>query len=172
MENDPLYQEGLKHFGLGEWTEAAACFSQLQASYPDDPRVKQFLDTAQLRSSASAKVPRRSAEPGTWLRRLSWIGVVIILLLVAGGVVLAYQTWVVPAQAENARPPRQRGARPRFRWPPAITKRFTYQTLLAEVPDDLLLAGIFKAQCFRYDQRFSCSGDCRANAAIMQAQQS
>src|SRR5512136_687965 len=99
MENDPLYQEGLKHFGLGEWAEAAACFTQLQATYPDDPRVKQFLETAQLRASAPATASRQSTGRGPWLRRLSWLGVAVILLLIAGGVVLAYQAWVVPAQA-------------------------------------------------------------------------
>jgi tetratricopeptide (TPR) repeat protein len=142
MENDPLYQEGLKHFGLGEWTEAVACFSQLQASYPDDPRVKQFLETAQLRASAPTSASRSSAGQGVWLRRLSWLGVGVILLLLAGGIFLAYQSWVVPVQAENARLARLEQLRSAAEiqvasgsYAEAIS---TYQTLLAEEPDDLV----------------------------------
>jgi hypothetical protein len=84
MENDPLYQEGLKHFGLGQWTEAVACFTQLQATYPDDPRIKQFLETAQLRAAAPGQAARPAAGRETWLRRLSWLGVAVILLLLVG----------------------------------------------------------------------------------------
>lgn len=151
MENDPLYQEGLKHFGLGEWAEAAACFTQLQASYPDDPRVKQFLETAQLRSSAPTSVSRRSAGQGAWVRRLSWIGVLAILLLIAGGVVLAYQAWVVPAQAENARLARldqlRRAAEIQVASGSYGEAIGTYQTLLAEVPEDpVATAGLARAQ--------------------------
>ncbi len=151
MENDPLYQEGLQHFGLGEWTEAAACFTQLQASYPDDPRIKQFLETAQLRASASAQVPRKTVERGVWLGRLGWVGVVIILLLLAGGVVLAYQTFVVPAQAENARLARldqlRRAAEIQVASGSYSDAINSYQTLLAEVPDDpVAKAGLARAQ--------------------------
>src|SRR5512139_3418530 len=136
MENDPLYQEGLKHFGLGQWTEAVACFSQLQASYPDDPRVKQFLETAQLRASAPTSASRKPAGQGAWLRRLSWLGVVVILLLLAGGIFLAYQNWVVPVQAENARLARLQQLRSAAEiqvasgaYQEAVT---TYQAVLAE----------------------------------------
>jgi tetratricopeptide (TPR) repeat protein len=151
MENDPLYQEGLKHFGLGEWTEAAACFSQLQASYPDDPRVKQFLETAQLRASAPATAARRAPDRGAWLRRLSWLGVVVILLLLAVGIFLAYQTWVVPVQAENARLARldqlRRAAEIQVASGSYTEAIGTYETLLAEVPDDLVAkAGLARTQ--------------------------
>ncbi len=151
MENDPLYQEGLKHFGLGQWAEAAACFSQLQASHPDDPRVKQFLETAQLRASAIATAPRRTAGQGIWLRRLSWLGVLIILLVLAGGIFLAYQTWVVPVQAENARLAHLDQLRSAAEiqvasgsYQEAIS---TYQTLLAEAPGDpVAKAGLARTQ--------------------------
>jgi tetratricopeptide (TPR) repeat protein len=151
MENDPLYQEGLKHFGLGQWAEAVACFTQLQATYPDDPRVTQFLETAQLRASAPASASRRSAGQGTWVRRLSWVGVLAILLLLAGGIYLAYQTWVVPVQAENARLARLDQLRQAAEiqvasgsYSEAIS---TYQTLLAEVPEDpVAKAGLARTQ--------------------------
>jgi tetratricopeptide (TPR) repeat protein len=151
MENDPLYQEGLKHFGLGQWTEAAACFSQLQASYPDDPRVRQFLETAQLRASAPTSAARTKTGQGVWLRRLSWIGVVVILLLLVGGIFLAYQTWVVPVQAENARLARLEQLRNAAEiqvasgsYTEAIS---TYQTLLAEEPaDPVAKAGLARTQ--------------------------
>jgi tetratricopeptide (TPR) repeat protein len=151
MENDPLYQEGLKHFGLGQWTEAVACFSQLQGNYPDDPRVKQFLETAQLRASASASASRRPTGQGVWLRRLSWLGVAVILLLIAGGIFLAYQSWVVPVQAENARLARLEELRNAAEiqvasgaYTEAIS---TYQTLLAEEPEDpVAKAGLARTQ--------------------------
>jgi tetratricopeptide (TPR) repeat protein len=151
MENDPLYQEGLKHFGLGQWTEAVACFSQLQATYPDDPRIRQFLETAQLRAAAPTSASRKSANQGVWLRRLSWLGVAVILLLIAGGIFLAYQSWVVPVQAENARLARLEQLRNAAEiqvasgaYAEAIN---TYQALLVEVPEDpVAKAGLARTQ--------------------------
>jgi outer membrane protein assembly factor BamD (BamD/ComL family) len=151
METDPLYQEGLQHFGSGAWTEAVACFTQLQASYPDDARVRQFLETAQLRASAPAKAARQPASQGAWLRRLSVVGVFVILLLIAGGIVLAYQTWVVPVQAENARLARidqlRRTAEIQTASGSYTEAIGTYQALLAEVPDDpVAKAGLSRVQ--------------------------
>ncbi len=151
MENDPLYQEGLQHFGSGEWTEAVACFTQLQTNYPDDPRIKQFLETAQLRAAAPAKAARQPAQRGAWLRRLSLLGVVVILLLIAGGIVFAYQTWVVPTQAENARLARldqlRRAAEIQSASGSYTEAISTYQALLAEVPDDpVAKAGLARTQ--------------------------
>ncbi len=151
MENDPLYQEGLKYFGLGQWTEAVACFTQLQASYPDDPRIKQFLETAQLRAAAPTSAARKPVDQGVWLRRLSWVGVVVILLLLAGGIFLAYQNWVVPVQAENARLARLQQLRSAAEiqvasgsYTEAIS---TYQTVLAEEPEDpVAKAGLARTQ--------------------------
>jgi tetratricopeptide (TPR) repeat protein len=151
MENDPLYQEGLKYFGLGQWAEAAACFTQLQASYPDDPRVKQFLETAQLRASAPTTVSRRPASQSAWVPRLGWLGVLVILLLLAGGIVLAYQAWVVPVQAENARLAHidelRRAAEIQVASGSYAEAISTYQTLLAEVPEDAVAkAGLARTQ--------------------------
>src|SRR5512136_668251 len=151
MENDPLYQEGLKHFGLAQWAEAAACFTQLQASYPDDPRIKQFLETAQLRASAPTSISRQPVGQSAWVRRLGWLGVLVVLLLLAGGIVLAYQTWVVPVQAENARLARvdelRRAAEIQIASGSYAEAISTYQALLAEVPEDpVAKAGLARTQ--------------------------
>jgi tetratricopeptide (TPR) repeat protein len=151
MENDPLYQEGLKHFGLGQWTEAVACFTQLQASYPDDPRIKQFLETAQLRESAPTHVSRGREGRGVWARRLGWAGVLVVLLLIAAGIFLAYQAWVVPVQAENARLARldqlRRAAEIQVASGSYTEAIDTYQALLAEVPEDpVAKAGLTRVQ--------------------------
>lgn len=142
MENDPLYQEGLKHIGQGEWTEAVACFTQLRTNYPDDPRIKQFLETAQLRAAATPRLEReaRVQARSLWAQRLSRIGVVVIILAIIGGVVFAYQTWVVPVQAENARLARleqlRRAADTQIASGAYADAVQTYQTILAESPDD------------------------------------
>ena len=105
MENDPLYQQGLKHFGLGQWSEAVACFTQLQINHPEDARVRQFLDTARLRAAAGTGL-ERSAQAQT---RSGWVTIgsrLIVLLIIIGigvAIYLAYQAWIVPAQAETAR---------------------------------------------------------------------
>ncbi len=85
------------------------------------------------------------------MRRLSWLGVLVILLLLAGGIVLAYQTWVVPVQAENARLARldqlRRAAEIQVASGSYAEAIGTYQTLLAEVPDDpVAKAGLARTQ--------------------------
>ncbi|MFN8598219.1 MAG: hypothetical protein U0559_18810, partial [Anaerolineae bacterium] len=105
MENDPLYQQGLKHFGLGQWSEAIACFTQLQVNHPDDVRVKQFLETAQLRAAAGTGL-HRTAQAQTrsvWLSVASRLFVLLVIVGIGVAIYLAYQAWVVPAQAETAR---------------------------------------------------------------------
>ncbi len=153
MENDLLYQQGLKHFGLGQWAEAIACFTQLQANYPDDPRVKQFLESARLRAAADTGL-QRSAQAQTrssWLRRLSAVGVVLILVAIIGAIFVAYQAWIVPAQAEAARLARLDQLRQTAgvqiasgAYAEAIQ---TYQTILNESPNDTAAtAGLARAQ--------------------------
>jgi tetratricopeptide (TPR) repeat protein len=151
MENDPLYQEGLKHFGLGQWPEAVACFTQLQATYPDDPRIKQFLETAQLRAAAPEPEVRREAAPSSWRKRAGWIGVIVVIALIGVGVFLAYQSWVVPVQQENARLARldqlRRAAEIQIASGSYGEAVSTYQTLLNEEPGDVAAqAGLTRAQ--------------------------
>ncbi len=153
MENDPLYQEGLKHFGLGEWNEAVACFTQLQTNYPDDARIKQFLDTAQLRAAATPRLEREAQAQtrSKWAQRLAVIGIIVIIALIAGGVVLAYQTWVVPVQAENARLARlenlRRAAETQIAAGDYAGAIQSYQTILADSPNDPSAgAGLTRAQ--------------------------
>ena len=142
LENDPLYQEGLNHFGQGEWTQAVACFTQLQANHPDDPRIRQFLETAQLRAAATPRLAReaQARTRSKWVQRLAIVGVIILLALIVGSVLLAYQLWVVPVQEQNARLLRLEQLRSSAEtqiaagmYTDAIQ---TYQTLLAESPDD------------------------------------
>ncbi len=151
MENDPLYQEGLKHFGLAEWPEAVACFTQLHANYPDDPRVKQFLETAQLRAVTPAESADTTQTRETWLRRLGWVGIVAIFVLIGGGLVVAYEVWVVPAQAESARQARldqlRRAAEIQLASGAYAEALTSYQTVLAEAPaDPVATAGVTRTQ--------------------------
>jgi hypothetical protein len=151
MENDPLYREGLNYVGLGQWEKAVACFTQLRANYPDDQRVKQFLEIVQLRAATPAASSRDDSAQSSWLRRLSWLGVIAIFGLMGGAIVLAYQLWVVPAQAETARLSRldqlRRAAEIQVAsgtYADAIT---SYQAVLAETPDDpVAKAGLTRAQ--------------------------
>ena len=142
MENDPLYRQGLKHFGLGEWSEAAACFEQLQVNYPDDPRAGQFLESARLRAAMGSGLQRgvRSQARSNWLRRLSRLGVVAVILAILGAVYLAYQTWAVPAQAEAARLTHidqlRRAAETQIASGLYVDAIQTYQDILVEAPDD------------------------------------
>ncbi len=151
MENDPLYEEGLNYFGRGQWEKAVACFTQLHTNYPDDQRVKQFLETAQLRAAIPAVSSRDDFARSRRLSRLMWLGVIVIFGLIGGGIVLAYQLWVVPAQAEIARLSRldqlRRAAEIQLAsgtYAEAIT---SYQTVLAEAPGDPVAnAGLTRAQ--------------------------
>ena len=143
MDNDPLYEQGLKHFGLGEWTQAAACFSQLQVNYPDEPRVTQFLETARLRAEATPGLQQgiQARTRASWLTRLSRVGVLLVILAVVGTVYLAYQNWVVPAQAENARlahiDEMRRLAVTQLASGQYADAAQTYQQILNEVPGDV-----------------------------------
>ncbi len=153
MENDPLYQQGLKHFGLGQWSEAVACFTQLQINHPDDVRVKQFLETARLRAAAGTGL-QRSAQAQT---RSGWVTIVsrlIVLLIIVGigvAIYLAYQSWIVPAQAETARLARldrlRQSAEVQIASGQYTDAAQTYQTILAESPDDAAAkSGLKRAQ--------------------------
>src|SRR5512137_2766938 len=105
MENNPLYQQGLKHFVAHEWAEAVACFTQLQTAHPGDPSVTQFLETARLRSEMRTGLERgaKSQVRQSWLRRAMIFGVVALVLALLVGVWQAYRLWAVPAQQETAR---------------------------------------------------------------------
>ncbi|HJW83027.1 MAG TPA: tetratricopeptide repeat protein, partial [Anaerolineae bacterium] len=153
MENDPLYRQGLHHFGRGEWAEALACFTQLQVNYPDDPRVAQFLETARLRAAMSTGLRRgaRFETRSIWLRRLSWLGVVVVIGLIGLAVYAAYQTWAVPAQAESARQTRIAQLRQTGQVQIASGQYadagLTFQRILTEAPDDPeATAGLARAQ--------------------------
>lgn len=153
MDNDPLYQQGLKHFGLGQWSEAVACFTQLQVNHPDEARVKQFLDTARLRAAAGTSL-ERSAQAQT---RSGWVTLasrLIVLLTIVGigvAIFLAYQAWIVPAQAETARLAKfdrlRQTAEVQIASGQYADAAQTYQTILAEAPDDQAAsAGLKRAQ--------------------------
>ncbi len=153
MDTDPIYQQGLKHFGLGQWSEAVACFTQLQATYPDDPRITQFLETARLRAAAGAglQAGARRQTRSIWLQRLSRVLVLLVFVAIIGGVIFAYQTWVVPTQAENARLTRldqlRRTGETQIASGAYSDAASTYQAVLAEVPGDpIASAGLSRAQ--------------------------
>lgn len=153
MDNDPLYQQGLKHFGLGQWAEAVACFTQLQINHPDDPRVRQFLETAQLRAAAGSGLQRSAqaqARSG-WLRLASRLVVLLILIGIGVAVYLAYQNWIVPNQVETARLARldqlRQTAEVQLASGEYAAAAQTYQSILAESPDDPTAgAGLQRAQ--------------------------
>lgn len=153
MDNDPLYQQGLKHFGLGQWSEAAACFTQLQVNYPDDARVKQFLETARLRAAAGTGL-ERTAQAQT---RSGWVTIgsrLIVLVIIVGigvAIYLAYQAWIVPAQAEAARLAKfdrlRQTAEVQIASGQYAAAGQTYQSILNEAPaDQAAQAGLKRAQ--------------------------
>lgn len=153
MENDPLYQQGLRHFGLGEWAEAVACFTRLQETYPEDPRVAQFLESAQLRAAMGTGLQRgaRAEARTTLLGQLSRLGVVLVFAAIAVAVYLAYQTFAVPAQAESARLARADQLRQAAELQIASGQYAdavqTYQSILNETPSDpQASAGLTRAQ--------------------------
>lgn len=153
MDTDPLYQQGLKYFGLGQWTEAVACFVQLEANHPDDPRVKQFLETARLRAAAGTGLQSsaRAQSRSGWLRLASRLAVLAIIVGIGVAIYLAYQTYVVPAQLETARLTRIEGLRQTAEAQLASGQYAdaaqTYQTILQESPGDAAAtAGLTRAQ--------------------------
>ncbi len=142
METNPLYQQGLKHFGLGEWREAVKCFTQVQANYPADDRLKQLLDAARLRAAAGESLSQtaKSQSRSGWFTVLSRLLMIVVPLIMIGLILVAYQAWVVPVQNENARMNQidqlRRSAEIQIasgQYPDAIN---TYQQLLALSPDD------------------------------------
>lgn len=153
MENDPLYQQGLGHFGSGEWAKAVACFTQLQINYPGDARTAQFLESAQLRMAMSTGLQRgaRLQARSGWLRRLWWVGAIVLLLVVGSAVYLAYQVWAVPAQVERARGARiermRQTAQVQIASGQYADATLTYQDILTAAPDDpQAIAGLARAQ--------------------------
>ena len=153
MENDPLYQQGLKHFGLGQWSEAVACFTQLQINHPDEARVRQFLETAKLRAAAdtglqsSAQAQTRSGQ----LRLASRLAVLLIIVGIGVAIFLAYQAWIVPAQAETARLAKidrlRQTAEVQIASGQYADAAQTYQIILNDTPDDQAAsAGLKRAQ--------------------------
>src|SRR3972149_5155347 len=153
MENDPLYEQGLQYFGQGKWTEAIACFTQLQANYPDDARVSQFLETAKLRAAMGTGLQRGARTPARprGLRVLSRLGILLVLAAIAGAVYLAYQTYAVPAQVAAARLERLEGLRQTAQTQMASGQYaqaiLTFQAILEEEPEDALAsAGLEQAR--------------------------
>ena len=153
MENDPLYRQGLKHFRAGEWADAVACFTQLQANHPDDLSIAQFLETARLRSEMSTGLQRgaQSQARRSWLRRATLAGIVVLVLLLVGGVLLAYWTWAVPAQTASARLAQiarlRQSAQVQIASGSYAEAIRTYQSVLAQQPDDPeAAAGLVRAQ--------------------------
>ncbi len=142
MENDPLYRQGLQHFGAGEWAEAVACFTQLQVNYPDDPRIAQFLESARLRAAVGTGLERgaRVQARAGWLQVVSRLLVIVVILVIAGAVYWAYQTFAVPAQVETARLARldqlRRTGESQIASAQYAEAAKTYQEVLNEVPDD------------------------------------
>jgi outer membrane protein assembly factor BamD (BamD/ComL family) len=153
MENNPLYQQGLKHFVAREWAEAVTCFSQLQTAYPGDPSVTQFLETARLRSEMKTGLERdaKSQVRRSWLRRATILGVFVLVLALIGGVWQAYRLWAAPAQQETARlahaAKMRQTAQVQIASGSYASAIETYQGLLAEWPDDPeAAAGLVHAQ--------------------------
>lgn len=153
MENDPVYRQGFKHFAAGEWAEAVACFTQLQVNYPGDPNVAQFLETARLRSEMSSGLKRgaQSQVRQSWLRRATFLGAVVLVLALLGGVLLAYRMWAAPAQAESARLARaaklRQTAQVQIASGSYAGAMQTFQSILADFPDDPdAAAGLVRAQ--------------------------
>jgi tetratricopeptide (TPR) repeat protein len=153
MENDPLYERGLQYFGQGKWKEAIACFTQLQATYPNDSRVSQFLETARLRAAMGTGLQRgaRTEARSRWLRGLSRVGILLVLAAIAGAVYLAYQTYAVPAQEAAARLERLEGLRQTAQTQMASGQYaqaiLTFQAILEEESEDALAsAGLEQAQ--------------------------
>ena len=153
MENNPLYQQGLKHFSAREWTEAVTCFAQLQTAYPGDPSVTQFLETARLRSEMRTGLERgaKSQVRQSWLRRAAFFGVVVLVLALMGGVWQAYRLWAAPAQQETARlahaAKMRQAAQVQIASGSYASAIQTFQSLLAEWPDDPeAAAGLVRAQ--------------------------
>ncbi len=153
MENDPLYQQGLKHFGLGQWSEAVACFTQLQVNHPDDARVRQFLETARLRTAADTGLQRSAQDQSRSgrLRLASRLAVVLILVGIGVAIFLAYQAWIVPAQAETARLAQidrlRQTAEVQIASGQYADAVQTYQSILNDSPNDpIASAGLKRAQ--------------------------
>jgi len=144
MENDPIYQQGIQHLERSEWDQAIACFTQLQNSYPNDPRVKQFLETARLRAALGPGLQRQAKAQtrSSWLRRIPLVLAIVVVLALIAGVYQAYQTWALPTQIVNARLARieqlRKAAEVQIasgQYSSAIT---TYQEILSQAPDDAL----------------------------------
>ena len=153
MENDPLYRQGLEHFGAGRWAEAVTCFTQVQANHPGDTTVAQFLEIARLRSEMSTGLERGAETQArwVWLRRAALIGVVVLVLALIGGIVAAYFTWAVPARTASARLVQigqlRQAAQVQIASGSYAGAIKTYQTILAEMPDDPeAAAGLVRAQ--------------------------
>src|SRR5512137_1956281 len=103
MENNPLYRQGLEHMGRSEWGQAIDCFTRLQTEYPTDPRIRQILETARLRADMGARPPARAARliSPRVVRLLSVLGLLVVLLVIAIGLTVAYRQWALPVQAAN-----------------------------------------------------------------------
>ena len=153
MENDPLYQQGLRHFGAGEWSEAAACFTQLQVNYPNDTRIAQFLETARLRLTMKASAQRgaQAQSRSKWAQRAMGLGILVALLAIAAVVYLAFRTWGAPARSEGALRAQLESLRQTAQVQVASGQYAdaikTFQSVLAQAPGDpVAVAGLARAQ--------------------------
>lgn len=98
---DPRYQEAARHVQEGSWKAAIEKLRDLQKDYPDYAEIQYLIDSAQIKvdleqKPVTGRSPLRVAL--THRRRLTIIGVVILVMAVLAGGWYGYQRWVQPMQ--------------------------------------------------------------------------
>jgi outer membrane protein assembly factor BamD (BamD/ComL family) len=86
--DDSGYQEALRFFHMGEWSQAISALEGLRSRYPDDPRILRMLDDARFKANLDAKSTVREKRV-----ILPWRAIllrVITIALVIGLLALGY----------------------------------------------------------------------------------
>lgn len=96
LKENLLYKTGMTQIHAGQWRQALKSFQTLQASYPDDPEIKKWLQEIHMRATLIQS--RSGLQPGSKQRfgasRLIIVVVALIILAAAGYV--AYVAWIDP----------------------------------------------------------------------------
>ena len=115
--------------------------------------MRQFLETARLRTAASTGLQRSAQDQSRSgrLRLASRLAVVLILVGIGVAIFLAYQAWIVPAQAETARLAQidrlRQTAEVQIASGQYADAVQTYQSILNDTPNDpIASAGLKRAQ--------------------------